>query len=679
MGELSSATRVARPGVRPATGTPTRRTAARSLTALPVVLRSADVAALARHGGNHAVAAVLAARSPVAPAPARPNRPVVQRTPETDVIAALDDKGWVFNRDGDFTTAWRILNGLSMTDMLTTMLALARAGRLRALTDHLDAARGLDVNRLTVGFTAVRLQLAGQTDDPAKVAALAPLIGPIGAQVAEVETFLAAPRGLLATDSRVGITSPDAAAASTIRSVLEPAAAGGVVNAAAQPWDGAPANPRSATNRTALKTALTNALEQHLRRAMPRARQTDAAVKAPVTSFEGAGLAAKQVVDQTFSEATGQAAVTAGQHASQAAFRFRAGTELLDLTNPAHYTPDPTDVAGWMAETDPAAARASAAHHFEATRSPEEKTFLATEVVAPFVAAHNADLAIYDKTSFAITIGRQIRMVPALFGDTAAPATGGPSPAERAARWDWWQTLVHEYIHTLEHSGFSGASRGRRVLIEGFCELFTREVLRAAIPRARAGDRAIQAQVEGTDARGRVFPGFSAALVHDYSSGMYTDYLANVDRLVGVTSLAAAKAAFFQGHVELVGLTPAGAVAAPAAVGTDDVVTVPPGITSVLGLAVAMGSTTATIVAANPPMTAASVPVGSVHVPGARRHTVVASTEKDVRGIVTDTRTETPDQIARQHGISVEALRRANPGLAWPTAPVGTVVRIPVH
>jgi hypothetical protein len=634
----------------------------------PVLMGSTSIGVLARGAGNRAVATLLAA-----------SHPVVQRTPETRVIAALDDKGYIFNREGDFKTAWGILNSLSMTDMLTTMLALANAGRLRALTDHVADASSFDVNRLTVGFTAVRLKLAGQVDDPARVAALAALVGPIGAaQVAEVEGFLALPRRVLA-DSRAGVVAPDAAAAGTIRSVLEPAAAGGVVAAAPVAWDGDPANPAHVANRAALKRELTAALQAHLARAMPRARRIDAAPKAPVASFEGAGLAAKAVVDSAFSEATGQAAVTPGQQASQAAFRFRSGTELLDLTNPAHYTPDPTDVAGWMAETDAAAASAANAHHFESTRTTAEKDFLTNEVIAPFVAAHNADLAIYDKTSFAITIGRQIRMVPVIAGNTTVPATGGPSPAERAARWSTWKLLVHEYIHTLEHPAFSEATRGRRVMIEGFCELFTREVLRTAIPRARGGDKVIQARVEGTDARGNVFPGFTPALIRDYDSGQYTGYLANVDRLVGVTSLAAAKAAYFQGHVELIGLTPAGAVAAPAVAGTHDLIPVPAGITSVLGLAVALGSTTAAILGANPGMTAATIPTGDVHVPGAGRHTLVESKEEDARGLVMDRRTESPDQVANQHGIDVAALRRANPGFAWATAGAGTVVRIPVH
>jgi hypothetical protein len=176
-----------------------------------------------------------------------------------------------------------------------------------------------------------------------------------------------------------------------------------------------------------------------------------------------------------------------------------------------------------MTETGPATSKAAAAHHFERTRSPAEQAFLDSEVVNPFVSTHKADLELYDVLGFAITLDGKVAIQPHLTGDTKKPKSGGPSPAERAARWSEWETLVHEYIHTLEHPAFGKASKGRRVMKEGFCELFTREVLSTQIPLAKAGDPALQKGVEGVDSAGNPWPGFTPALVPAYNAGSYAE------------------------------------------------------------------------------------------------------------------------------------------------------------
>lgn len=636
----------------------------------PTVWRTADVTALSAAAGNRAVAGRLSEASVA-----------VQRSPESDVITALDNTIPYYRPNGELEKAWGVLNSLSMTDMLTTMRALDAKGRLAVLVTNTGAARKLNGARLLVAVAALRLSQSGKVGDPAELAKLAGQIeaSGIGGQVAEIESFLRLPASTL-TAQRPGVTEPDASQQGTIRSALEPASASAGAAAAPVAWDGAGTDVKAASNRAALKTALKAALEAHLAAVMPSIKKTAKAPKLPMTALEGAGKEAKRVVDATISGATAGAALTAGQASTRGSFNFAAGVNLVDLTDPRNYTPNPEDVASWIAETDRSAAKAATAHHFERTRSPVEQSFLDREVIAPFVAAHQADLALYDVLGFAITLepGR-VAIQPHIKGDAKKPKGGGPSPAERSRRWVEWETLVHEYIHTLEHSGFGAASKGRRVMKEGFCELFTKQVLTTQIPTAQSGDPALQVGVEGADPVGKPWPGFSASLVPSYSPRAYAAYLTSAEKVVSVTSLEAAKAAFFQGHVELIGLSPDGSMAPAVPAGSGELVTVPTGVTSVFALAVITNATSATILTANPGLKATDPLPASVRVPGAGTHILVAAEELRPTGGAIATQVEGPKEIGVQHGLAPDAIIRANPGKDWTKAKAGEHVIIPVH
>jgi hypothetical protein len=239
--------------------------------------------------------------------------------------------------------------------------------------------------------------------------------------------------------------------------------------------------------------------------------------------------------------------------------------------------------------------------------------------------------------------------------------------------------LVHEYIHTLEHPAFGAASKDRRVMKEGFCELFTKEVLTVEIPKAQGGDVALQKGVEGTDSSGNPWPGFSGKLVPNYSPGLYASYLADAERIVAATSREAAKAAFFQGHVELIGLAPNGTMAAPVPPGSGELVGVPKGIATVLALSVILNSSTAGILAANPGLKADAALPATVRVPGVRNHTLVAAEELRPTGGVMATKVESPTEIGAQHGLDPNAIIRANPGVDWSKVKAGDHVLVPAH
>ncbi|UOE42998.1 hypothetical protein [Agromyces larvae] len=80
--------------------------------------------------------------------------PVVQRQPvEQQIIDALDKADPVAGV-GDFPTAFRLLNGLSMPDLLNTLFRLSGSGRTELLRANLDRATGVNLPRLRLAFDA---------------------------------------------------------------------------------------------------------------------------------------------------------------------------------------------------------------------------------------------------------------------------------------------------------------------------------------------------------------------------------------------------------------------------------------------------------------------------------------------------------------------------------------------
>jgi hypothetical protein len=134
---------------------------------------------------------------------------------------------------------------------------------------------------------------------------------------------------------------------------------------------------------------------------------------------------------------------------------------------------------------------------------------------------------------------------------------------------------------------------------------------------------------------------------------------------------AAVRAAYFQGHVEYLGLTPTGAqIPNLPARGAPRQVRIPTGIGNLDDLAARSGVRRQTIVANNPGITDA-LPATAVLI-GCREHVVVPG--------------ETRNGIALQNGVSESDLVRANPDIAvdpatssWPTLTPGHRLLIPVH
>jgi hypothetical protein len=506
-----------------------------------------------------------------------------------------------------------------------------------------------------------------------------------------------APRRLQrAADQHAGTALPSASQLTQIEAQFNPTAAP-VAGGPAPAWDGDASQPDHVARRAELQSELTDALTAHLDAAMPGIHAVAAAPAVPVSTYEGAGKAAKRVVDEKFGAYASAAALSDAQRHARDTFAFRAGdrssgANLLDITDPLVKSPDPADLADWIAQTDRAAQQAQRRHHFNKDRSSDEDTFLVDEVITPFVAARSADLKKYDQFGFAMTDpdAGEVLIVPRVQGSRRFPATtpagGGPSPAERKSRWDKWQLLVHEYIHTLEHPEFVRARGGNRVLFEGFCEMFTEEVLRTWIPKARAdSDRALRADVEGTNSAGALWPRFRPAFVSAYDPGEYADYARAAKEVRTILGRRggenAVRAAFFQGHVELIGLQPGGGMAAAPTAPADEVL-VPAGMTTLADFATMTGLSAAQLRRANPGLSGAAVtPGAALRAPGCRFHVVVAA--QDVLtflGVdIPIAAAERIDQIATQNGVTAADLRRANPAVDFSALTPGDRILIPRH
>jgi Domain of unknown function (DUF4157) len=125
---------------------------------------------------------------------------------------------------------------------------------------------------------------------------------------------------------------------------------------------------------------------------------------------------------------------------------------------------------------------------------------------------------------------------------------------QRQNRWDLFTTLIHEMMHVVTHPNYAAAAdkiggTGRKILIEGFAEVMRTELwsgpgtLKTRLANAEYAP--LRQQVEGS-----ALP-YNAAAVVDHG---YYDQLADASQIDAKVGHPNAKAAFFLGQVELMGL-----------------------------------------------------------------------------------------------------------------------------
>ncbi len=455
-------------------------------------------------------------------------------------------------------------------------------------------------------------------------------------------------------------------------------------------WDGRNDQAARAELRTELHTALQAHLDARRERMVAREQAKAAGQVLTTTNQEGAGRAAKRSVDDVFAGLASAAVLTASQEQARASFNFTADVNLLDASDTSVRQPKPRDLVDWMAETDDVASQKQSDHHFNRRRRGQGEGPFFEGLITEFIdqGSNKTDLDRYDQFGFAFAVeGPRVLSQTAITDSEGFSATpdqpGGMSDAERLMRWGSWETLVHEYIHTLAHPEFNRSHGQNRILVEGFCELFTKAVLdtTGAIGAAESdADPALRQEIEGGEV-----PGFEGRFVPDFNPGSYAGYLARAEAIVAQVGMDAARSAFFLGHVELIGLEPGGdgEVIDPTSPdasrhrGPEQVV-VPETISTVNGVSILTGASVTDITSAN----AAISPDGplppeahtaGLNVPGTKHHRVLAARSRTQRA------TEAKQDIATQHGITVAALVRANPNLNHREPREAEWLLIPVH
>jgi hypothetical protein len=123
---------------------------------------------------------------------------------------------------------------------------------------------------------------------------------------------------------------------------------------------------------------------------------------------------------------------------------------------------------------------------------------------------------------------------------------GGTPEKQRGERWDFFQTFIHEYIHTLEHPDHVayretlGPQAGGFTLREGTTDYFTK-IVWASLTL----DDALRARIEGPV--NDPVKKFAVPALNTYREAI------NAERLAGVVGIRNVAAAFFLGKVSLIG------------------------------------------------------------------------------------------------------------------------------
>jgi len=480
------------------------------------------------------------------------------------------------------------------------------------------------------------------------------------------------------------------------------------------PWDGRTGAPGEAAARAAMQTELFAAFDAFLtfyRRAtvavLTQRRQRRVDMNAPAAAPTGAAPAptgvvdianqARAVLETRYATSMDAAAPSASMTAARAARTTAPGAqnifdpyseaERTTLRGEADLAPG---VAWWLFENDtPGAAGAAgsrrfateilADHHYSA-EDPGAEQFrqdVADAYARATTLAPNNRRQLID---FRLTGWSERGSAGITLLSSFDPGANAIS-AELVQRWEIFRAATHESLHLRAHPAFSAAARGRDTMLEGFPEMFTVDTLnRDVLPRVRCGRlEPLRRTVEGALSP----PAPNVRIITDrVSPAAYAAPRAQAERIrdggtppgggahAGVGE-AAVRAAYFQGHVEYLGLAPAGQqLTALPARGALAQLRIPYNIVGLDDLAARSGVPRATIERDNPGITN-NLPATAV-LAGCREHWVVAG--------------ETLALIATQNGVSEADLVRANPDLfadpfsgAWLLPAEGQQILVPLR
>jgi len=262
-----------------------------------------------------------------------------------------------------------------------------------------------------------------------------------------------------------------------------------------------------------------------------------------MSAFEAIGDAAKGQVDAAWG--------TYGAFGP----RFHTGTNLFDASA---RTGNAEDMIRYLVDNQRELGVVRARHNaVHAAGRPE--TQIAADFKRDYIAhgSNRARLELVDQGWPAINEGGRVSIQPF---EGATPA------ATRRVRWEAFQTMIHEYFHSLNHPNYyrlAGELGGEResVLVEGGASLMTDATWRRIHPAVTANSASLRAAVEGGPAP--FTPSVIPPIEHAHYHPQW-EQAKEIERAVGPANF---RAAFLTGRVELLGYPQATPVAGTPASG----------------------------------------------------------------------------------------------------------------
>jgi hypothetical protein len=456
-----------------------------------------------------------------------------------------------------------------------------------------------------------------------------------------------------------GAKAPDETQQQKIDKILNPTGAGG---AASKPY-----------KRAGFKSKMTAALDTWRKdtTAFNKRLTGPDSFKLDMPQVRKTGDAAQKVVTDKYGEfIKGSSGGANASHASDPGYKVGAPAvlhtqeESIDPLPKADQEQIVRGLVSYAMEQDDGGAPVTLDHNVDLTRSPDKDDYYG--LMLDYAKKHHAELVQIQRNwpgeehpadgTVYIQLKREKRP------DLKAKESADPkSDANlRYGYWSTFQTLIHEYLHAAAHGKWREIENNANasqyhIMAEGTCEYFTERAYRAIEPNIPTDD-ALREQVEG-----KKYPWLPEVLPkwHGYDSR------AKVEEIVAAMggNEQNLRLAYFMGHVELVGLgkwkKEMAGEAGNYEVPIDDMFLSTISDRTFVSLA--------EIRKANGfPDTQDTVKKGRIVVPGISYHHAVKG--------------DTQASIAAQHGITEDALAKANPLIRnWALLRDDEQVLIPVH
>lgn len=416
----------------------------------------------------------------------------------------------------------------------------------------------------------------------------------------------------------------------------------------------------------------------------------------PMTAFETAGQAAKTVVHPVFAAWTGNAVLTDDVRSRRAKHAFKGddpGQNLIEWSNAKLRT----DYGSPVSAREMAKSYAAADKGAREFRKRAGDRALDQQIITPFTDKYGTTLEECDRFGYATA--DPVRGLVYVLGAVDTRTTSDRGRAERDRKVDVFFKLVHEYVHVLEHPSIPAATAKSETVREGVAEYFTCQAIAACAAWPEERHRELLRTIVGG-----AFPEEAERLrsfrqrLRDYvPASDYADFHRDVTKAVALTGTDGLPAAYFQGHIEYLGVLWSGSWIAPVTEsGGVRSLPVPDGLRSLGDLHASTGLSENAIVGANPDTADALWGGGAawpkqIFLPGFRPHLVqivesttevttqppattadtgtprggtqtvaVPSQATATTQTRTQTATETWEQIAQQHDVDVARLHNVN-------------------